>query len=89
MPLEPAADRPQAKRQIAHEAIGRSPNIPARLNTVFLGSALVGGSALADDRARLPAVAVPVPALISEKSLQLRKGSRQVTAFLLNAICTP
>jgi hypothetical protein len=53
-----------------------------------MASALVGGSALAGDRARLPAVAVPVLAVISEESPQLRKGSRQVPAFLQNALWT-
>jgi hypothetical protein len=71
MPFEPAADRPrgnrptaQAKRQIAHEAIGRSPNVPARLNTVCMGGPSIGGAALADDRIRIPVVAIQVQSVI-------------------------
>jgi hypothetical protein len=39
-------------------------NVRDRLNIVCMGGALVGGSALADNRARLPVVAVQVQSVI-------------------------
>src|ERR1700722_12477445 len=40
------------------------PNVRDRLNTVYMGGALVDGSALADDRPRLPAVSVSVQSVL-------------------------